>query len=134
MTKKKKKAKKVETGLGLWQVLDIITKRRKGELKDIDKSVSVWMINRFLSMSPIYLEFINDVQNLTKVMSTLEYIKVLNKILPRNPKYLSYVKKEAETIKIKKKEEHIFDDMIAVGYSKARAKESIMLLRKVKSS
>jgi len=125
------KKKKEKSGLTLWEVLNIITKRKKGVIGELDKSVSVWMLNRFLSMSPLYLDFINDIQNLPKVIELSDYINILNKILPKNPSYLSYVKKEKDKIIVRKKEEHVFDDMIAFGYSRARAKEYIAMMRRM---
>lgn len=128
---KKKKIKKEIKGLTLFEVLDIITKKRKGELENFSSQVSIYMINRFLSMNCIYTEFINEIQRLSKVIDIYDYCKILKKILPSSSKFIPYIKKEKEKFKVKKKEQQTFDDLYATGYSKHRSNEAIILLREI---
>jgi len=64
-----------------------------------DKSISNYMLNRFLSMNESLIPLINEVQVYSSKLDKMEYIKLLNKIIPqRNNPFYRYVKKNKEFV------------------------------------
>ncbi len=56
------------------------------------KSWSSWMINRCLSMVPEYIEYINEIQHLSRVVTDEEYYRVLIGIIPKKRIYSPFPK------------------------------------------
>lgn len=63
------------------------------KLTDGDKKTwQTWMINRFLSMVPDYIEIINEVQHLSSVLTNDQYYKLLIGIIPKRKTYSKFIK------------------------------------------
>ena len=63
------------------------------EISDVDKkSWSNYMVNRFLSMKPDWIEFVNEVQKYP--LQPKELYKVYIDILPKKKQWLKYIKGE----------------------------------------
>jgi hypothetical protein len=60
------------------------------------KSWSNFMINRFLSMKPEWVELIASIQPLTQSLDPREMYKLYINILPKGKQYLKYTKGKAE--------------------------------------
>ena len=60
------------------------------------KSWSNFMINRFLSMKPEWVELIASIQPLTQTLQPEEMYKLYINILPKGKQYLKYTKGKAE--------------------------------------
>lgn len=69
-------------------------KRSWDSLSDIDKkSFSPYMINRFLSMSPDMIEFVDELQKYTiGMLSPKEVYNLYLDILPKQKMFLKYIK------------------------------------------
>lgn len=51
-----------------------------------------WMVNRYLSMSPEYLEVVAEVQELTDGLSPEMYYKFYSDLLPKKKFFVKYIK------------------------------------------
>ena len=60
------------------------------------KSWSNFMINRFLSMKPEWVELIASIQPLTQTLEPEQMYKLYINILPKGKQYLKYTKGKAE--------------------------------------
>ena len=66
-------------------------------LDDNDKrSWSSYMINRFLSMNPHYIELVDYFQRYSSILEPNEYFKLLASSLPRKKTYNKYIKADKE--------------------------------------
>lgn len=67
-------------------------------LSDIDKkSFSPYMINRFLSMSPDLIEFVNELQKYTiGILSPKEVYNLYLDVLPKKKMFFKYIKGDAK--------------------------------------
>jgi hypothetical protein len=67
-------------------------------LSEMDrKSFSVYMVNRFLSMNPDMIEFVNELQKYTiSVLSPKEVYNLYLEILPKKKMFLKYIKGDAK--------------------------------------
>ncbi len=100
-----------------------------------EKSWSNFMINRFLSMNPDWVEMVSTILPLTKTLRTKDMYKVYINIIPKGKYYLNYIKgkKEAQyddfIIELIKKEflcsERQADDYLDILYSTKEGRENI---------
>lgn len=56
------------------------------------KSWTSWMINRFLSQIPEYIELVNEIQHLSKILPDSEYYRLLIMIIPKRQVFGGYIK------------------------------------------
>jgi len=56
------------------------------------KTWTSWMINRFLSQIPEYIELINEIQHLSKTLPDSEYYRLLIMIIPKRQVFGGYIK------------------------------------------
>jgi hypothetical protein len=99
------------------------------------KSWSNFMINRFISMKPEWVELIASLQPLTQTLEPKEMYKLYINILPKGKQYLKYTKGKAEDkyeqflIELIKKEydcsERQAIEYIEVLYSTREGRENI---------
>jgi hypothetical protein len=89
------------------------------------KSWSNFMINRFLSMKPEWIELIASIQPLTQTLEPEQMYKLYINILPKGKQYLKYTKGAAE-----EKYESFLIDLICKEYqcSERHAIEYIEIL------
>lgn len=89
------------------------------------KSWSNFMINRFLSMKPEWVELIASIQPLTQTLEPAQMYKLYINILPKGKQYLKYIKGKAED-----KYEQFLIDLIKKEYdcSERQAIEYIEVL------
>ena len=89
------------------------------------KSWSNFMINRFLSMKPEWVELIASIQPLTQTLEPEQMYKLYINILPQGKQYLKYTKGKAE-----EKYESFLVDLICKEYqcSQKQALEYIEIL------
>lgn len=68
------------------------------QLSEMDrKSFSPYMINRFLSMSPDMIEFVNELQKYTiSILSPREVYNLYLEILPKKKMFLKYIKGDSK--------------------------------------
>jgi hypothetical protein len=64
--------------------------------EDDRKSWSNWMINKVLSMTPEYCEYINEIQRIQFLAPEI-YYKILCEIIPKRRVYSKYVKKTSKS-------------------------------------
>jgi hypothetical protein len=76
------------------------------------KSWSNFMINRFLSMKPEWVELIASLQPLTQSLEPMEMYKLYINVLPKGKQYLKYIKGKAED-----KYEQFLIDLIKKEYN-----------------
>lgn len=55
------------------------------------KSINIYMLNRYLSMEPKYLEIVNEVQSL-KNLESKDIYNIYLRILPKEKKFFKYIK------------------------------------------
>ena len=73
------------------QITDVQNPNYWDEISDDDKkSWSNYMVNRFLSMKPEWITFVNDVQKYP--LQPKELYKVYKDILPKKRQWLKYIK------------------------------------------
>jgi len=73
------------------QITDVQNPNYWDEISDDDKkSWSNYMVNRFLSMKPEWITFVNDVQKYP--LQPKELYKVYTDILPKKRQWLKYIK------------------------------------------
>ena len=60
------------------------------------KSWTNWLINKFLSMIPEYIELLNEVQHLSKILEKEEYYRVLIMIIPKRNVYAPFIKGKSD--------------------------------------
>lgn len=60
------------------------------------KTWSNYMLNRFLSMKPEWVEIVATLQPLTETMEPREFYKTYTGILPKGKQYLRYIKGKRE--------------------------------------
>lgn len=99
------------------------------------KSWSNFMINRFLSMNPDWVEMVSTILPLTQTLRPKDMYKVYINIIPKGKYYLNYIKgkKEAQyddfIIELIKKEflcsERQADDYLDILYSTKEGRENI---------
>jgi hypothetical protein len=99
------------------------------------KSWSNFMINRFLSMKPEWVELIASIQPLTQTLEPEQMYKLYINILPKGKQYLKYTKGKAEDkyeqflIELIKKEydcsERQANEYAEVLYSSREGRENI---------
>jgi hypothetical protein len=86
--------------LTLFDHIGGITDRKTpwSQLSEMDrKSFSPYMINRFLSMSPDMIEFVNELQKYTiSVLSPKEVYNLYLEVLPKKKMFLKYIKGDAK--------------------------------------
>lgn len=56
------------------------------------KTWNNWMINRFLSMVPEYIEVINEIQHLSTSIPNDEYYRLLISVIPKKKTYAKFIK------------------------------------------
>lgn len=99
---------------------------KKGEYLG-DEGWNNYMINRFLSMDPDYVEVVNIVQKNTWQMKGEYLYNLYRDLIPKQYKFLKYIKSS-------KKSEYIVEEIEAVQQyfevSKKQAKEYIDMLPK----
>lgn len=99
---------------------------KKGEYLG-DEGWNNYMINRFLSMDPDYVEVVNIVQKNTWQMKGEYLYNLYRDLIPKQYKFLKYIKSS-------KKSEYIIEEIEAVQQyfevSKKQAKEYIDMLPK----
>ena len=102
------------------------------------KSWSNFMINRFLSMKPEWVELIASIQPLTQTLEPEQMYKLYINILPKGKQYLKYTKGKAEDkyeqflIDLIKKEydcsERQANDYVEVLYASREGRENIQYI------
>jgi hypothetical protein len=102
----------------LFDHINAITKDKKKDywntLDDGDKkSFSNFMILRFLSMNPQWIEFISDVQPLVQELPRKHMYRVMADVIPQGKYFLKYMKAESR-FKSEKKDENIEDWIIGL--------------------
>ena len=89
-------------GTGIFDHINNLTYVKKpwGEYSDAEKkSISVYMVNRFLSMNYDYIEFVNMLQRYTiGVLETREVYKLYYDLLPKQKSFNKYIKSKAESL------------------------------------
>lgn len=96
--KKLQKKQKVIKSKSLFDHLNQITKKGDlgywNELSDEDKKTfQPYMVNRFLSMNPEWVEFVDDLQRLTVgLLSKRDVFRLYNEFIPKSGVFLKYVK------------------------------------------
>lgn len=112
----------------IFRVLKSITLDKK-EWKELDEeeknSFNNWLINRFLSMDPDYVEVVNIVQKNTWQMKGEYLYNLYRDLIPKQYKFLKYIKSSV-------KSDYSIEEIEAVQQyfevSKKQAKEYINLL------
>ena len=67
------------------------------KISDGDKKTwNNWMINKFLSMIPEYIECLNEVQHLSTVLSNENYYKLLIMVIPKRSVYAPFIKGKSD--------------------------------------
>lgn len=67
------------------------------DLSELDrKSFSPYMINRFLSMNPDFIEIVNELQKYTLMLAPREVYKLYLDILPKQKMFFRYIKGSKE--------------------------------------
>ena len=102
------------------------------------KSWSNFMINRFLSMKPEWVELIASIQPLTQTLEPEQMYKLYINILPKGKQYLKYTKGKAEDkyeqflIDLIKREydcsERQANDYVEVLYASREGRENIQYI------
>jgi hypothetical protein len=102
------------------------------------KSWSNFMINRFLSMKPEWVELIASIQPLSQTLEPEQMYKLYINILPKGKQYLKYTKGKAEDkyeqflIELIKKEydcsERQANDYVEVLYASREGRENIQYI------
>ena len=102
------------------------------------KSWSNFMINRFLSMKPEWIELIASIQPLSQTLEPEQMYKLYINILPKGKQYLKYTKGKAEDkyeqflIDLIKKEydcsERQANDYVEVLYASREGRENIQYI------
>jgi hypothetical protein len=102
------------------------------------KSWSNFMINRFLSMKPEWIELIASIQSLSQTLEPEQMYKLYINILPKGKQYLKYTKGKAEDkyeqflIDLIKKEydcsERQANDYVEVLYASREGRENIQYI------
>ena len=129
MAKKKQTDEPKVKTMGLFDHLNVIrgTKTPWEDLSESDKkSFSVYMINRYLSMSMDYIDLINQLQKYTiGVLDAREVYKLYCDILPKDKSFIKYIK----GIKDEKFNNEVID-IVKTHYlcSKQEAEEYVELL------
>ena len=112
----------------IFRVLKSITLDKK-EWKELDEeernSFNNWLINRFLSMDPAYVEVVNIVQKNTWQMSGEHLYNLYKDLIPQQYKFLKYIKAQ-------NKKEYDDEELYAVRdyfeISRKEAKEYIDMM------
>ncbi len=99
---------------------------QKGEYLG-DEGWNNWMVNRFLSMDPAYVEVVNIVQKNTWQMSGEHLYNLYKDVIPQQYKFLKY-------IKAKDKKEYDDEELYAIRdyfeISRKEAKEYIDMMER----
>lgn len=90
--------------MNIFDILKKITETKEDldfDNEEINKAYDIYMINRFISMSEIFLPLVNEINKIPNIPKHIHY-NFFRFALPKRKQFFSYIKKGKEVNKIEK--------------------------------